>query len=104
MAWNFEHPMYLLLDIGLEHMSALLRHRAGEDVKVNILGKVPVFALYRFERGLPLTKVGTGVSVVSQMRCRLFNPWHTLYQTNGRNWSCTLLLGAAGLAPQTECP
>lgn len=102
-AWNLDPPAYLLVDFGLEHMSARVRHRLGEDQKSSFMGKVPLFAPYRWERGLPLMKVATGINVVSQLRVRLWNPWHQLYELHGREWSATLIFSTHGLPAMTEC-
>ena len=93
-ALDLDHPPYVLLELGLENMSTCLLHRVGEDLKTNLFGKIPTFCPYRWERGLPLQKAGTGTTTVSQLHIRVFNPWHQLYEFNGHNWSITLQLTA----------
>jgi hypothetical protein len=103
-AWNFEPPPYLLLELGLQHMSALISHRCKEDLKTQIMGKITLYPPFKMERGYPIQKSGTGVSYVTTLKVQLFNPWHSLYQFHGREWSMTLILGSSQRTAHTECP
>ncbi len=103
-AWNFDGPAYVLLELGLQHMSALVSHRCQEDLKTQLLAKIPLYPPFKIERGYPMMKSGTGVSYVTQLRLQLFNPWHTPYRFHGRDWSMTLIFGASQRVAHTECP
>jgi hypothetical protein len=102
--WNFEHPTYLLVELGLAHMSALISHRCGSDVKSNLMAKVLVSPQIRLERGYPMSKSGSGVSYITQLKVSIYNPWHSLYNFHGRDFSLTLVLGSAQRMLQLECP
>jgi hypothetical protein len=58
---------------------------------------------YRVERGYPLQKLGSGPCVLSQLHIRILNPWHTLYNFHGRNWSLTLVLTTQGTPVSLQC-
>jgi hypothetical protein len=103
-AWNFEQPAYVLLELGLQHMSALLSHRCKEDIKTQLFAKIPLYPPFKIERGNPMQKTGTGVSYATQLHITIWNPWHTLYKFHGREWSMTLVLGAGQKHAHTECP
>ena len=103
-AWNFEQPAYVLVELGLQHMSALLSHRCKEDIKTQLFAKIPLYPNFKIERGNPMQKTGTGVSYATQLHITIWNPWHTLYKFHGREWSMTLILGAGQKHAHTECP
>ena len=103
-SFNLEHAGYVLVDIeNLQHFSATFLHRTGADVKNTLLGKVVLWQPYRYERTSGITRYGTGVSSMREIRIRLLTPWHTLYPLHGRNWSCTLVFGSTQKAVHTEC-
>jgi hypothetical protein len=103
-SFNLEHAGYVLIDLdNLNHFSSTFMHRAGGDVKNTLLGKVVLWQPYRYERTSGITRHGTGVSTLRELRIRLFTPWHTLYPLHGRNWSCTLVFGSASKPVHTEC-
>jgi hypothetical protein len=103
-SWNFDQPPYVLLEFGLQHMSALVNHRCREDLKTQLFGKIVLFPNFRLERGYPLNKSSTGVSYITQLKVQMFNPDHTLYKFHGREWSVTLILGSSQRPAHTECP
>jgi hypothetical protein len=103
-AWNFEQPPYLLIELGLQHMSALISHRCNDDIKSQIMGRFSLFPNFKLDRGSQIQKSGTGVSYVTTLKMQIFNPWHSLYQFHGRDWSMTLILGSAQRTAHTECP
>ena len=103
-SWNFEQPPYVLLELGLQHMSALISHRCREDLKTQLFGKIVLFPPFKLERGYPIQKSGTGVSYITQLKMQVYNPWHSLYNFHGREWSMTLILGSSQKSAHTECP
>lgn len=104
-AWNFEPtPPYVLVELGIQHMSALLSHRCREDIKSNLMAKIPLFPPFKVERGYPMSRSGTGVTVITQMHILLLNPWHQPVRFHGREWSFTLILGSAQRHAHTDCP
>lgn len=103
-AWCVHGPRYALLEIGLQHASATTLHRCGDDLKSQLLAVVLLYPPFKLERGVQMAKVGTGVSVVTQLQIRVLNPWHSLYVFHGRNWSMTLVFGSAGAPGRTDCP
>jgi hypothetical protein len=102
--WNLEPPAYVLVDVNLQHMSANVVQRCGDDMRTSFLAKVPLYSSGRsLERGYPMQRTGSA-SVVSELRITLLTPWHTLYPLRGREWSCTLMLATGTAAAQTLCP
>jgi len=102
--WTFDGPAYVLLDLGLQHMSALLTHRCGEDLRVNFVGKILLYPFFKLDRGIPMSKSGTGISVVSQLQVSLLNPWYTPYNFHGKEWSFTVVFGSSTQPARTTCP
>lgn len=102
--WTFEGPSYVLLDLGLQHMSSLMIHRCKEDLKTDLTAMVQLYPFWKIDRGIPMNKKGTGVSVVSQLKLTLLNPWHQPYVFHGRNWSLTIVSGVSQRPIHTECP
>lgn len=102
--WNFEGPPYVLLDLGLQHMSALMNHRCKEDLRTQMTAKILLYPFFKLDRGIPMAKSGTGVSVISQLEISLLNPWYTPYQFHGREWSFTVVFGTATQPARTHCP
>jgi hypothetical protein len=101
--WNFDQPSYVLLDLGLQHMSATITHRCGNSVLTQFFGKIVLYPPFKEMRMTPIQAVGTGVSVVSSLHLRLLNPWHQLYELHGRNWSLTVILASNTKAARTDC-
>ena len=91
--WNLDPPSYVLLDLGIEHMSANVVHRCGQDIKgPRLIGKIPLYPPFKTERQYPLQAIGTGVSTLTSVFVTVYNPWHALYRFHGRNHSLTLVL------------
>lgn len=102
--WNLEAPAYLLVDVGLQHMSANMVQRCRDDLRTSFLAKVPLYSSGRtMERGYPMQRTGSA-TVISELRITLLTPWHSLFPLRGREWSCTLVLGTGTTAAQTLCP
>ena len=101
--WNFDQPSYILLDLGLQHMSATITHRCGNSVMSQFFGKIVLYPPFKEIRMTPIQAVGTGVSVVSSLHLRLLNPWHQLCELHGRNWSLTVILASATKGGRTDC-
>ena len=102
--WNFEQPPYVLLELGLQHMSAHINHRCREDSKVGLIGKIPLFPPFKIERNYPLFKSSTGVSYITQLHILLLNPWHQPVHFHGREWSMSLIISSSQRPVHTECP
>lgn len=102
--WNFDGPPYVLLILGLQHMSALISHRCREDIKNNLISRIPLYPPFKIERAYPMQRVSTGVSYITQLHILLLNPWHQPVQFHGRNWSFQLILGSSQRTAHTECP
>ena len=100
--FNLEPPAYVLLDIDLNQFSANFVHKSGNDVRYEFMGKVVLFANYRYERTSGITRIGTGTSYVSDLHISLLTPWHSLIDLHGRNWSCTLVFGSTFQKVVTE--
>ena len=101
--YNFDAPSYILLQLGMQHMSANVVHRCRNDVKTQLFGKVCLYPGFKLERGYPIQKTATGVSVLSNLHIMVLNPWHEPYQFHGRDWSFTLVTAASGKPGITEC-
>lgn len=101
--WNLEQPSYLLLDLGLQHVSATITHRCGNNVLSGFFGKIVLYPPFKEMRMTPIQAMGTGVSVVSSLHLRLLNPWHQLYELHGRNWSITVILASNTKGARTDC-
>jgi hypothetical protein len=101
--WNLEQPAYILLDLGLQHVSATISHRCGDSLLSHFFGKIVLYPPFKEMRMTPIQAVGTGVSVVSSLHLRLLNPWHQLYEMHGRNWSMTVILATNTKAARTDC-
>lgn len=101
--WNLDQPPYLLLDLGLQHVSATITHRCGQSVLSGFFGKIVLYPPFKEMRMTPIQAIGTGVSVVSSLHLRLLNPWHQLYELHGRNWSITVILASATKGARTDC-
>lgn len=101
--WNLEAPAYILLDLGLQHVSATISHRCGDDMMSQFFGKIVLYPPFKEMRMTPIQAIGTGVSVVSSLHLRLLNPWHQLYELHGRNWSLTLILASNTKGGRTDC-
>lgn len=100
-----DQPPYILLEFGLEHMSATVTHRSGQDVKSQLFTKVPLHCPFRTERNIPMQSTSTGVTSISSLHVRIYNPDHTLYRFHGRNFSLTLTFSTTTQkAVRTECP
>jgi hypothetical protein len=102
--FDLEHPGYVLVDIGLDHFSATFSHRAGNDDKTMLMGKVVLFTPNRYERTAGISRMATGISVFTKLRIRLYNPWHGLFDLHGRNWSMTLVFGSTMVPVRAEMP
>ena len=102
--WNLEQPSYVLLDLGLQHVSATITHRCGNSVLSQFFGKIVLYPPFKEIRMTPIQALGTGVSVVSSLHLRILNPWHQLYHLHGRNWSLTVILASGTRAARTDCP
>jgi len=102
---NLDGPPYILMEFNVEHMSATVKHRSGQDVKSQLFCKIPLFAPFRTDRNLPMQSTSTGVTSITSMHVRIYNPDHTLYRLHGRGWSCTLVLSTTTeKMARTECP
>ena len=101
--WNFDQPSYVLLDLGLQHVSATISHRCGDNVLSQFFGKIVLYPPFKEQRMTPVQAIGTGVSVVSSLHFRILNPWHQLYELHGRNWSITVILASSTKGGRTEC-
>lgn len=101
--WNLEQPSYILLDLGLQHVSATITHRCGNSVLSQFFCKLVLYPNFKEIRMTPAQAVGTGVSVISSLHFRILNPWHQLYQMHGRNWSMTVILASNTKAARTDC-
>ena len=102
--WNLELPAYVLIDVGLQHMSANMLQRCREDLRTSFLAKVPFYSSGRtMERSYSMQRTGSA-SVISELRITLLTPWHSLLPLGNREWSCTLILGTGTTAAQTLCP
>jgi len=97
-------PTYLLLELGLEHMSANCSHRCRDDFKTQLFGKVVLYAPFKLERNYPIQQVATGSVILNRFRVRWWTPWHTLYNFHGRNWSATFVSASPNRPVRTECP
>lgn len=101
--WNLEQPSYILVDLGLQHVSATITHRCGNSVLSQFFCKLVLFPNFREVRLMPAQAIGSGVSVVSSLHFRILNPWHQPYQLHGRNWSITVILASNTKAARTDC-
>jgi len=101
--WNLDAPPYVLLDLGLQHVSATITHRCGNSVLSQFFGKIVLYPPFKEMRMTPIQAIGTGVSVVSSLHLRILNPWHQLYELHGRNWSITVILATNTKGGRTDC-
>jgi hypothetical protein len=101
---TMEGPGYVLLDFGLEHMSATITHRNGNDVKSRYFAAVALFSNYKLERYYKTEQSTTGINVVNSFNIRITNPWGATYQFHGKNWCAALNFIHVTKAIRTECP
>lgn len=100
-----DQPAYILLEFGTEHMSATVTHRSGQDVKTRLFTKIPLFAPFRTEKNIPMQSMSTGVTSITSLHVRIYNPDHTLYRFHGKNFAFTIICSTTTTkAARTECP
>ena len=99
-----EGPGYVLLDFGLEHMSASITHRNGNDVKSRYFAVVALFSNFKMERYYKAEQATTGINVVNSFHIRITNPWGATYAFHGKNWCAALNFVHVTKAVRTECP
>jgi hypothetical protein len=100
---TLEGPGYVLLDFGLEHMSANITHRTGNDVKSRYLGVCCLFSPFKMERYYKIEQVTTGINVINSFNIRITNPWGSSYHFHGKNWSAALNFVHVTKPVRTEC-
>ena len=101
---TLEGPFYVLVELGLEHMSATITHRTGNDVKSRYFAAVAMFSNFKLERYYKAEQATTGINVVNSFHVRITNPWGSIYQFHGKNWSAALNFVHVQKAIRTECP
>lgn len=101
---TLEGPFYVLVDLGLEHMSATITHRTGNDVKSRYFACIALFSNFKLERYYKAEQATTGINVVNSFHVRITNPWGASYQFHGKNWSAALNFVHLQKAIRTECP
>ena len=101
---TLEGPFYVLVELGLEHMSATITHRTGNDVKSRYFAVIALFSNFKLERYYKAEQATTGVNVVNSFHVRITNPWGATYQFHGKNWSAALNFVHVQKAIRTECP
>ena len=100
--WCFDPPAYILIDLGLPNSSLTTHQRSGDSMFKHMFGKLVLYPPFYEKRHLPIQAISTGVSVISYLNIRLYNPWHQLYQLHKRNWSMTLILSSGQRAAITD--
>ena len=101
---TLEGPGYVLIELGLEHMSASITHRSGNDVKSIFFAVVAMFSNFNLERYYKAEVTSTGINVVNSFHVRIWNPWHQIYNFHGKNWNAALSFVHVTKAIRTECP
>jgi hypothetical protein len=101
---TLEGPGYVLLDLGLEHMSATTTHRSGNDIKSVYFAVVALFSNFKLERYYRAEQATTGINVVNAFHVRITNPWGASYQFHGKNWCAALNFIHITKPVRTECP
>lgn len=101
---TIEGPGYVLLDFGLEHMSATITHRNGNDVKSRYFAAVALFSNFKLERYYKTEQASTGINVINSFHIRITNPWGASYHFHGKNWCAALNFVHVTKAVRTECP
>lgn len=101
---TLEGPFYVLVELGLEHMSATITHRNGNDVKSRYFAVIALFSNFKLERYYKAEQATTGINVVNSFNVRITNPWGAIYQFHGKNWSAALNFVHVQKAIRTECP
>ena len=101
-------PSYLLFEITQPYGSTRNFHGWKDspnhtDIIPTILGKVNLYPEFKLERSFPLHMNIPDLRVIEQVKVRLLNPNHTLYQLHGRDWSFTLVFVAAQKTGQLGC-
>jgi hypothetical protein len=102
--WTLDSPFYLLLDLGLSHMSMNCVQRCHESLRANIFAKIVLYPPFKTEKNYMQGMSGTGTSVITSFHVRIYNPWGTLYNFHGRNFSFTIVSGSGRNRAVTECP
>jgi hypothetical protein len=92
------------VELGLEHMSATITHRTGNDVKSRYFAVIALFSNFKLERYYKAEQATTGINVVNSFHVRITNPWGASYQFHGKNWSAALNFVHVQKAIRTECP
>ena len=100
---TLEGPFYVLVELGLEHMSATISHRTGNDVKSRYFAAIALFSNFKLERYYKAEQATTGVNVVNSFHVRITNPWGASYNFHGKNWSAALNFIHLQKAIRTEC-
>ena len=100
--WCFDAPSYILIDLGLQHSSLTTHHRSGDSLFKHMFGKIVLYPPFSEKRHVPVQAISTGLTVLSSLHVRIYNPWHQLYHFHGRNWSMTLILSSGQLTAMTD--
>lgn len=101
--WELSFPNYLLFEIQQPYGATRNEHEWDSDNLSSILGKIILYPQYRMERLFPMNMYLPDLRILKQIRVRLLNPDHTLYQLHGCEWSWTLGLNVIQKSGRLLC-
>lgn len=105
--YNFDPPLYALVEVTLQHASTNIIQRCGDTVINSFMAKVPMYSTSyggrTFERSYPMTRKSTGKGCVGELRIRVLTPWHAAWNLHGREMSALFILGSERSVAHTIC-
>jgi hypothetical protein len=105
--YNFDPPLYALVEVTLQHASTNIIQRCGDTVINSFMAKVPMYSTSyggrTFERSYPMYRKSTGKGCVGELRIRILTPWHAAWDLHGREMSALFILGSERSTAHTIC-
>ena len=101
--YSLDHPDYLLVELAEPNESIVIQHSWKSDNNVRIFGKIVLAPEMRLERIYPIESLFQNPKLINQLKFRILNPNHTLYQMHGRDWSATLVFMVVGGSVNLGC-
>lgn len=93
--YDVDAPSYVLVEVDVPKGATHNNHAWNNDNKDKIFAKVILYPQFRFERIYPMNMYLPQVERISELKMRILNPDHTLYQFHGRDWSATICFRVA---------
>ena len=94
--YRLQTSEYILLEMTYPAQgSARIEHRAGDDNRTTILGKIITLTDPHLDRFYPMMATFYAGTRLEYFEFRLLNPDHSLYQLHGHDWQATFRLHAS---------